>query len=279
MNKVLSILTAFAIAAGLLPAAPLSTSQAPTPRARLILQQGLASNRAAKRANAVHALRLLTRNPRAQEMAESALGDHNPMVRSAAARALGLMGAMSSVPKLKAVLNDKEPAVVLAAAHSLFLLGERGEAYEIDYEMLIGERKTADGFVASGMSELKSPKGIALIGFQTGLGFVPFGGAGYEVFKRASKDDRTTVRVAAAKELATNRDPKIDAVLARACWDKKWPVRAAAVYAIAKRDNPALLNVVTPALEDKNDIVRFEGSAAVLRLSADQPNNETMASK
>jgi HEAT repeat protein len=119
MNKVLPILTAFAIAAGLLPAAPLSTSQAPTPRAWLILQHGLASNRAAKRANAVHALRLLTRNPRAQEMAESALGDHNPMVRSAAARALGLMGAMSSVPKLKAVLNDKEPAVVLAAAHSL----------------------------------------------------------------------------------------------------------------------------------------------------------------
>ena len=159
-------------------------------------------------------------------MAESALGDHNPMVRSAAARALGLMGAMSSVPKLKAVLNDKEPAVVLAAAHSLFLLGERGEAYEIDYEMLIGERKTADGFVASGMNELKSPKGVALIGFQTGLGFVPFGGAGYEVFKRASKDDRTPVRVAAAKELATNRDPKIDAVLSRACSDKKWPVRA-----------------------------------------------------
>jgi hypothetical protein len=145
--------------------------------------------------------------------------------------------------------------------------------------MLIGERKTADGFVASGMNELKSPKGVALIGFQTGLGFVPFGGAGYEVFKRASKDDRTPVRVAAAKELATNRDPKIDAVLSRACSDKKWPVRAAAVYAIAKRDNPALLNLITPALEDKNDIVRFEGSAAVLRLSADQPNNETMASK
>jgi HEAT repeat protein len=279
MNKVLPILTTFAIAAALLPAAPLSTSQAPAARAWLILQQGLTSNRAAKRANAVHALRLLPHNPRAQKMAEVALGDQNPKVRAAAARALGLMGAMSSVPKLRTALNDKEPAVVLAAAHSLFLLGEREDSYEIDYEMLIGERKTADGFVASGMDELKSPKGVALIGFQTGLGFVPFGGAGYEVFKRASKDDRTPVRVAAAKELATNRDPKIDAVLARACWDKKWPVRAAAVYAIAKRDNPALLNVVTPALEDKNDIVRFGGSAAVLRLSADQPNNETMASK
>ena len=34
------------------------------------------------------------------------------------------MGAASSVPKLKAVLNDKGPAVDLAAAHSRFLLGD-----------------------------------------------------------------------------------------------------------------------------------------------------------
>jgi HEAT repeat protein len=75
------------------------------------------------------------------------------------------------------------------------------------------------------------------------------------------------VRVLAAKELATDRDPKIDAALARACSDKKWPVRAAAVYAIAKRDDPALLNVITPVLDDKNDVVRYDASATVLRLS------------
>jgi hypothetical protein len=57
------------------------------------------------------------------------------------------MGAVPSVPKVKAVLNGKEPAVVLAAAHSLFLLGDRQEAYEIDYEVLLGERKGAEGFV------------------------------------------------------------------------------------------------------------------------------------
>src|ERR1700693_4901093 len=107
MNKVLPILATFAIAATLLPAAPLSTSQAPAARARLILQQGLTSNRAAKRANAVHALRLLPHNPRAQKMAEVALGDQNSKVRAAAARALGLMKAVSSCPKLKAVLDDK----------------------------------------------------------------------------------------------------------------------------------------------------------------------------
>jgi HEAT repeat protein len=200
-------------------------------------------------------------------LAENALADQNPKVRAAAAKALGPMGAVSSVPMLKEALNDKEPAVVLAAAHSLFLLGEREETYEIDYEMLIGERKTADGFVASGINELKDPKGVALIGFEAGLGFVPFGGVGYEVYKRATKDGRTPVRVAAAKELAADSDSKIDAALTRACSDKKWPVRAAAVFAIAKRDDPALLNVITTALDDKTDIVRYEASAAVLRLS------------
>jgi HEAT repeat protein len=260
----------FSILVTLLPAAPSTLPQTPTERAWLILRQGLAEKRAEKRANAVRALRLLSNNPRAQEMAERALADQSPKVRAAAAKALGPMGAVSSVPKLKGALNDKVPAVVLAASHSLFLLGERDEAYEIDYEMLIGERKTADGFVASGMDELKNPKAVALIGFQTGLGFVPFGGAGYEVFKRASKDDRTPVRVAAAKELATDRDSKIDAALARACSDKKWPVRAAAVYAIAKRDDPALINVITPVLDDKSDIVRYDASATMLRLSGEQ---------
>src|SRR5713101_5140779 len=224
----------------LLPAETLPVSQTPTERAWPILQQGLANKRAEKRANAVHALRLLPNNPRAQKMAQSALGDQSPKVRAAAARALGPMGAVSSVPKLKAVLNDKEPAVVLAAARSLFLLGDRNEAYEIDYEVLIGERKGTDGFVKSQMGELKDPKAVAMMGFETGIGFVPFGGEGYEVFKRASKDDGTPIRVAAAKELATDRDSRIDAALARACSDKKWPVRAAAVYAIAKRDDPAL---------------------------------------
>jgi HEAT repeat protein len=203
-------------------------------------------------------------------MAESALADRNPKVRAAAARALGPMGAVSSVPKLKALLNDKEPAVVLAAAHSLFLLGDREDSYDIDYQVLIGERKSADGFVGSQMDQLKDPKAVALIGFETGVGFVPFGGEAYEAVKRISKDDRTPIRVAAAKELAADRDTKIDAALTRACSDKKWPVRAAAVFAIAKRDNPALLNVITPMLDDKSGVVRYEASAVVLRLSAEK---------
>jgi len=54
-------------------------------------------------------------------MAEKAVTDPNPKVRAAAACALGPMKAMSSVPKLKAILNDKEPALFLQpSTHSYF---------------------------------------------------------------------------------------------------------------------------------------------------------------
>ena len=108
---------------------------------------------------------------------------------------------------------------------------------------------------------------MAMMGFETGIGFVPFAGTGYEVFRRISKDDGSPIRAAAARELATDRDPKIGAALAKACSDKKWRVREAAVVAIAKRDDPTLLNAITPVLDDKSEIVRYDASAAVLRLS------------
>jgi len=256
-----------AVAAALLVAASASASEEPAERAWLVLRQGLTSKRAARRMNAVHALRILVHNSRARNLVEQALTDPDPKVRASAARALGPMEAISSEPKLKALLNDKEPFVVLAAAHSLFLLGDRGEVYDIDYEVLNGERKSADGFVASQISELRDPKAVAAMGLETGIGFMPFGGEAYEVYKRVRKDDVTPVRVAAAKELIADRDPKVDAALTKACSDRKWSVRAAAVFAIAKRDNPALLNVIPPLMEDKNEIVRFEAAAAVLRLS------------
>jgi len=276
MTKLFPMLAIVPIAA-LLAAAPVSASQAPTARAWVILQQGLTSKSAAKRANAAHSLRLLAHNPRAQEMAEHALADPNPNVRAAAARALGPLGAVSSMAKLKRLLNDREPSVVLASAHSLLLLGDRQDVYDIDFEVLNGDRKSADGFVTSQMNEPRDPRVVATMGIETGIGFVPFGGEAYEAFKRITKDDRTPVRVAAVKDLATDRDPKIDAVLARACSDRKSSVRAAALYAIAKRDDPALLNAITPALEDKNDIVKYEAAAAVLRLSGEKPSEWHLA--
>src|SRR5713101_3109696 len=99
-------------------------------------------------------------------------------------------------------MTRNRPAFLLPPTHLLFFLGHPEEAYEIDYEVLIGERKCGNGFVESQMNELKDSKAVAMMGIETGVGFAPFGGPAYEVFK-ISKDRDSPVRAAAAKELAT----------------------------------------------------------------------------
>jgi hypothetical protein len=184
MNKVFSPIAIFVFAAFILRGDP-----TPGDRAWQILEQALASKSATERANAAHALRLVHDNSRAREMVEHALNDPNAKVKAAAARALGPMGAKSSVPKLTALLADADPGVALAAAHSLLMLGERDGVYEFDSQVLLGKRKSADGFVHSQINQLRDPKVAAVMGVETGIGFVPFGSEGYEVFKRARKDD------------------------------------------------------------------------------------------
>ena len=149
--------------------------------------------------------------------------DHAMMhLMGAAAKSLGPMGAASSVSKLKAVLTDKEPAVVLASARSLFLLGGREEGYDFDYEVLIGERKAADGFVASQMNELKNPKAVALIGFETGIGFLPFGG------------EEAEEEILAALAALAVRDGKLDLAFVPALRDRAPPRRAAAALILGR---------------------------------------------
>ena len=84
MTKHFPIGAGAAVTAALLvaAAASASASEAPTERAWLILQEGLASKRAAKGTNAVHALRILVHNSRARDMAERALADPDPKVRA-----------------------------------------------------------------------------------------------------------------------------------------------------------------------------------------------------
>jgi hypothetical protein len=82
MIRVIPMLALLTFAAALVHAAP---SQTQTTNAWRILEKGVGNKRAAKRANAVHALRLLTHNRRAQEMAERLLVDPDAKVRVAAA--------------------------------------------------------------------------------------------------------------------------------------------------------------------------------------------------
>jgi HEAT repeat protein len=114
---------------------------------------------------------------------------------------------------------------------------------------------------------LKDPKALAQMGFETGIGFIPFAGLGLSVLRTTTKDDTSPVRAAAAQKLIRDSDPRTTAALMKAASDPKWLVRAAVADAIAKRGDPALVKSLWPLLSDQNDTVRFTAAAAVLRLT------------
>jgi HEAT repeat protein len=234
-----------------------------------VLKAGVADNTDEKRAKAVRALGLIVQNARAQELAEKAMQDAKPQVRVAAATALGQMGAKSSAGKLADAIKSDDSALVFAAANALYVLGDP-RCYQVYYAVLTGEKKSGEGLVESQMKMLKDPKALAKLGFDSGIGFIPFGGAAVQAFKTVTKDDSSPVRAAAAQKLIRDSDPKTREALGRMLSDKKWMVRAAVVDAVAKRDDTSLLSAVLPLLSDENDTVRLTAAATVVRLSAKQ---------
>lgn len=221
-----------------------------------------------QRAVAIRCLGLLGNNGRARALAEQALLDSNYKVRAAAATALGQMHATESIPKLQKLLKDRRIAVVMAAAHSLRDLKDTRSAYAVYYDVLTGERK-GDGLIAEQMDTLHDPKELAKIGFEQGIGYVPFAGIGWDAWRYTHKKDPHPVRAVAATLLAHDPDPATGRALARAAMkDKDWIVRAAALEAVAQRGDPSLEERIELCLFDANIHVRFTAAATVIRLNA-----------
>ena len=117
---------------------------------------------------------------------------------------------------------------------------------------------------------------MAELGFEEGLGYVPFAGMVLPAVKAIRKDDASPVRATAALALVKDLDAKIDQALVRAASDKNRIVRAAAILAIAEREDPKLLNAMVPSLSDKNQVVRFTAAAAVIRLATVAARNNDL---
>jgi HEAT repeats len=252
---------------GQLATATPKASKNPKAEAWQVLDAACIANRTIGRAMAIRVLGLMPNDAKALGIAEKALADDKPEVRTSAATALGDMKSRSSIPKLKEALDDNDPAVALAAAHALDEMHDES-AYEVYYEVLTGLRKAGRGLIASQTAVLRDPKKMALLGFEQGIGFVPFADIGWVAFRTITKDDTSPVRAAAAKVLAKDPDPTVTKALAGAADDKSWLVRAAALEALAKRGDPSVLDTVALHMSDKREAVRYTAAAAVLRLSA-----------
>jgi len=248
-------------------AANTAPPQSPRQEAWSVLNKGLTNSNMDKRKKAVGELGLLPGDSQAEDGALTALKDDKPDVRIAAAQALGDMGAKSAKPQLVEALHDTDVGMILTAAHALVQMGdERG--YNVFYAVLTGEQKSGQSLMEQQKKMLNDPKKMAGLGFQAGLGFVPFGGLGYSAFKLFTKDDTSPVLAAAALTLAKDPDPKSGQALANAALDqKKWLVRAAAYDAIAKRGDPSLKGAAVSGLQDEQEEVQYSAAAAVIRLS------------
>jgi HEAT repeat protein len=244
--------------------------QHPREEAWEILRSGTQNDSTDRRAKATGVLGLVPNDQRARRLAEAGLQDAQPGVRSAAAHALGEMGARESIPLLKQRLDDDDTGVVLACAKALLELKDAG-AYDVYYAVLTGERKAKGSLLSEQMKILHDPKQLAKLGIEEGIGFVPFAGMGYSAYRMLSKDEVSPVRAAAARALANDPDPESAKALARAVSDKSWIVRKAALDALAKRNDPKLLKAVIPAMEDDKDIVMYTAAAAVVHLTDPVP--------
>jgi HEAT repeat protein len=81
--------------------------------------------------------------------------------------------------------------------------------------------------------------------------------------------------VNALKKLANDRDPRIGEGLVRAASGKHTTVRVAPLSAIARHGDPGLISAIEPHMTDKNATVGYTAAAAVLRLSALLPVDDT----
>jgi HEAT repeat protein len=243
------------------------TPQTPKDEAWQILDTACASDKTGDHATAVRVLGLMPNDAKALTLAEQGLESDKPEIRAAAAAALGDMRSRISIPKLRQASQDDDPLVALAAANSLNLMHDHS-AYEVYYEVLTRQRKAGKGIIASETSVLKDPKKMAQLGFEEGIGFIPFAGIGWGAVKTITKDDSSPVRAAAAKVLASDPDPATTKALASAAGDKNWLVRVAALEALAKRGDPSALHIVALHMSDEKVAVKYTAAAAVLRLTA-----------
>ena len=251
------------------PASPprAKTSTTPKEQAWQILEDACAGDKSGDRATAILVLGLIPNDPKSANLAQKALTDERPEVRAAAAAALGNMGSRASIPKLKAAMEDQDPSVALAAAHSLDLMHDNS-AYEVYYEILNGQRKAGKGLIAAQTSMLRDPKKMAEFGFEEGIGFIPFAGIGWGAIKAIRKDDSSPVRAVAARVLARDPDPATTKALTEATGDNSWIVQAAALEALAKRGDPSVLPTVQRYVSDEKSAIKFTAAAAVIHLTA-----------
>jgi hypothetical protein len=108
------------------------------------------------------------------------------------------------------------------------------------YTILTGQRRSSESFFEQETGMFHDPKELAKMGFEQGIGYVPYAGIGWDAVRTIMKDRKegSPVKAASATSLASDPDPRTAAALVSATHDRNWVVRVAVLQAIAERGDP-----------------------------------------
>lgn len=236
-----------------------------------ILEKGLHDSKVANRIAAVDALTTMGANSRAITLARSALSDNDPAVRIEAINRLSDMGVRDVVPEMKALLQDKSPEVVFAAARALASFGTT-DGRDVLIEVVTGERKVSSGLVRSGVAWARqgggSPFTLAMIGASeaASLLLAPYASVGVVAMKELLTDHHGPDRAISAESLGSDGSERVVKVLVQALRDKNWTVRAAAADALGRSGARNTVADLMPLLRDKKPTVRYMAASSIIRL-------------
>jgi hypothetical protein len=215
--------------------------------------------------------------PDAVKLLERVLHDDpEPMVRQAAAAALGDMKATEAAPALKAALEDQSGEVAFSAAKALWDLGDP-EGVATFEEILTRERKNGQGFVGGAISDAKrtmrDPKKLAFMGMKEASGAVlgPFS-MGFTVAQGAIKDTGAPGRALAAEYMSKDCNARTVQLLK---WslenDGNWLVKAASARGLGICAESDVIPMLEKYLNDSHEPLKYQAAAAIVRLSLKQP--------
>jgi len=172
---------------------------------------------------------------------------------------------------IRALLDDKEPQVAVAAASTLWKMGDHsGE--DILVAVADGERKASAGLIDSTRhtitSDLHNPSTIARIGALQGASMLlgPFG-FGITAYEYIHKNGADTSRPLAIELIAQSKTKPIHDELINALTDKDVGVRAAAAKALGDYHDKATAAAIANLFYDPKPPVRLTAAAAYLRAS------------
>ncbi len=223
------------------------------------------------RIQALAALGTIGPNARAAKMIADAMGDPDLDIRTGAILAAGQSKDRALVPKLRKLLDDKEPQVAFTAATTLWKMNDRS-GMDLLEAVIDGERKSSGSLVGGGLhtanKDLHSPSTLARIGALQGASMLlgPFG-FGITAYEYIHKNGGDSARTAAIELVSQVKSKDVHDELVDALKDKDLGVRAAAAKALGEYHDRATAAAIANVFFDPKPPVRLTAAAAYLRSS------------